>query len=249
MKRYDEMSIVELKEELLRLKSEYNQMCSLGLSLDMSRGKPCKEQLDLSMWFMDVLNSSTDLMSSDGIDCRNYGLLRGTQEARKLLGDMIENDPDSLIIYGNSSLNSMFDTVSHAWTHGILGNAPWCTQGEIKFLCPSPGYDRHFAITEYFGITMIPIEMTPTGPNMDIVEFFVNNDSTVKGIWCCPKYSNPQGISYSDETVRRFAHLSPAAPDFRIFWDNAYGVHHLYSDKQDYLIEILNECKVAGNPD
>ena len=249
MKPYIEMSVEELSEELDQLKKEYKTIQALGLHLDMSRGKPCQEQLDLSMGLMDVLDSDSDLTCEDGTDCRNYGQLTGISEARELIGDMMENNPKDIIIYGNSSLNVMFDTISRAWTHGIMGNTPWGKLDEVKFLCPVPGYDRHFAITEYFGIKMIPVPMTPTGPDMDLVEKLVSEDEAIKGIWCVPKYSNPQGISYSDATVRRFARLKPAAPDFRIFWDNAYGVHHLYDDRQDYLIEILAECKRAGNPD
>ena len=249
MKPYSEMTADELKEELAGLKKQYHKIQALGIHLDMSRGKPSQDQLDLSMGMMDVLSSTDDLTCEDGTDCRNYGALSGISEARQLLGDMMENNPKDIIIYGNSSLNVMFDTISRAWTHGIMGNTPWCRLPEVKFLCPVPGYDRHFKITEYFGIEMIPVPMTPTGPDMDMVETLVSSDAAIKGIWCVPKYSNPQGISYSDETVRRFARLKPAANDFRIFWDNAYGVHHLYDDRQDYLIEILAECKRAGNPD
>ena len=249
MKAYAEMTREELTEELTYLKKEYKKIQALGMSWNMSRGIPCQEQLDLSMGMMDVLESDSDLTCEDGTDCRNYGQLAGIQEARELLGDMMENNPKDIIIYGNSSLNVMFDTVSRAWTHGVMGNTPWCRLPEVKFLCPVPGYDRHFAITEYFGISMIPVPMSETGPDMDMVERLVREDAAIKGIWCVPKYSNPLGISYSDETVRRFARLEPAAPDFRIFWDNAYGMHHLYDHKQDYLIEILAECKRAGNPD
>ena len=249
MKPYLEMTAEELAEELETLKKEYKKVQAMDMQLNMSRGIPCIDQLDLSMGMMDVLDSSSDLTCEDGTDCRNYGQLTGIEEARELLGDMMENNPKDIIIYGNSSLNVMFDTISRVWTHGVMGNTPWCRLPEVKFLCPVPGYDRHFAITEYFGIKMIPVPMTPTGPDMNIVEKLVSEDETIKGIWCVPKYSNPQGISYSDETVRRFARLKPAAPDFRIFWDNAYGMHHLYDDHQDYLIEILAECKRAGNPD
>ena len=249
MKSYREMTKEELKSELSELKAQYRKFQEMDLALDMSRGKPCREQLDLSMGMMDALNSGVDLSCEDGTDCRNYGVLTGIHEAKVLLADMMENNPDNIIIYGNSSLNVMYDTVSRAMTHGILGNTPWCKLDKVKFLCPVPGYDRHFAITEYFGIEMIPIAMTPAGPDMDVVEKLVAEDETIKGIWCVPKYSNPQGYSYSDETVRRFARLKPAAKDFRIFWDNAYGIHHLYDDDQDYLIEILAECKRAGNPD
>ncbi|MBQ9328356.1 MAG: aminotransferase class I/II-fold pyridoxal phosphate-dependent enzyme [Solobacterium sp.] len=249
MKSYQEMTSAELRSELELLEAEYRNVQDMEIHLDMSRGKPSHEQLDLSMGMMDVLDSSSDLTCEDGTDCRNYGQLTGITEARQLLGDMMENNPKDIIIYGNSSLNVMFDTISRAWTHGIMGNTPWCKLPEVKFLCPVPGYDRHFAITEYFGIKMIPVPMTPTGPDMDLVESLVSEDDSIKGIWCVPKYSNPQGISYSDNTVRRFARLEPAANDFRIFWDNAYGIHHLYDDHQDHLIEILAECKRAGNPD
>ena len=250
MKRtYIGMSKEELKKELAELEKEFEKYQKMDLHLDMSRGKPCREQLDLSMGMMDVLNSEVDLSCEDGTDCRNYGVLDGIAEAKVLIGDMMENHPDNIIIYGNSSLNVMYDTVSRAMTHGIMGNTPWCKLDRVRFLCPSPGYDRHFSITEYFGIEMIPVPMSETGPDMDMVEDMVSKDASIKGIWCVPKYSNPQGYSYSDETVYRFAHLKPAAPDFRIFWDNAYGIHHLYDKNRAFIPEILAECKKAGNPD
>ena len=249
MKPYAEMTNEELNSLKVRLKAEYKEYQGRGLSLNMARGKPCTEQLDLSMGMMDVLSSEVDLTCEDGTDCRNYGVLDGIREARELIGDMMENPIDSIIIYGNSSLNVMYDTISRSMTHGVMGNTPWCRLDKVKFLCPVPGYDRHFAMTEYFGIEMINVPMTPTGPDMDLVEELVASDEAIKGIWCVPKYSNPQGISYSDDTVRRFARLKPAAKDFRIYWDNAYGIHHLYDREQDHLIEILAECKRAGNPD
>lgn len=249
MKPYTQMTREELQEEFAIVNSEYKKIQAMDLHLDMSRGKPCQEQLNLSMGLMDALNSEADMTCEDGADCRNYGILSGIREAKVLIGDMMENNPDNIIIYGNSSLNVMYDTVSRAMTHGIMGNTPWCKLDRVKFITPVPGYDRHFAISQYFGIEMIPVPMTQTGPDMDMVEKLVAEDEAIKGIWCVPKYSNPQGYSYSDETVRRFARLRPAARDFRIFWDNAYGIHHLYDNPQDYLIEILAECKRAGNPD
>lgn len=249
MQSYQEMTKEELLAEKKSLEAEYKKFQQRGLKLDMSRGKPSQEQLDLSMGMMDVLASYVDLTCEDGTDCRNYGVLDGIHEAKVLIGDMIECNPDNIIIYGNSSLNIMYDTIARSMTHGVMGNTPWCKLDKVKFLCPVPGYDRHFAITETFGIEMINIPMTENGPDMDLVEKYVNNDETVKGIWCVPKYSNPQGVVYSDETVRRFAALKPAAADFRIFWDNAYVVHHLYKEDQAQILDILEECKKAGNPD
>ena len=241
------------KEELLALKAEltakYKEYQGMDLSLNMARGKPSVDQLNLSMGMMDVLSSDCDLTCDDGTDCRNNGVLDGIAEAKELMADMMEVAPTNIIIYGNSSLNVMYDTISRSVTHGVMGNTPWCKLDKVKFLCPVPGYDRHFAITEYFGVEMINVPMTPEGPDMDLVEKLVAEDESIKGIWCVPKYSNPQGYSYSDQTVRRMARLEPAANDFRIYWDNAYCVHHLYDDRQDHLIEILAECKRAGNPD
>lgn len=241
------------REELLVLKDElekeFQGYKEKGLKLDMSRGKPSIAQLNLSMGMMDVFHSESDLKCEDGTDCRNYGVLDGIPEAKRLLASIAEVSPDNIIIYGNSSLNVMYDTVARGYMLGYLGHTPWCKLDHVKFLCPAPGYDRHFKITESFGIEMIAIPMTECGPDMDMVEEYVNHDPAVKGIWCVPKYSNPQGYSYSDEVVKRFAALTPAAEDFRIFWDNAYSVHHLYEDDRDEILEILEECEEAGHAD
>ncbi len=250
-KPYASLGRDELQDLKMSLEQEFEEYKARGLKLDMSRGKPSIEQLNFSMKMLDEFHSEADLKSEDGTDCRNYGCIDGIPEAKRLLGSMIGVDPEKIIIFGNSSLNVMYDMVARAYMFGILGSTPWCKLDRVKFLCPSPGYDRHFKITEEFGFDMIVIPMTETGPDMDMVESYVNNDPEVKGIWCVPKYSNPQGYSYSDETVRRFAALEPAAPDFRIFWDNAYSVHHLYDDPamQDEILEILDECEKAGHPD
>ena len=249
MKPYAEMTMEELEGLEKELRAEYKKIQARGLELNMSRGKPCTEQLDLSMGMMDVLSSEMDLLCEDGTDCRNYGVLDGIPEALELIGDMMEVQYDHLIIYGNSSLNVMYDQISRSYSHGVMGNTPWCKLDKVKFICIVPGYDRHFRITEYFGIENVCVPMLETGPDMDMIEKLVSEDESIKGIWCTPKYSNPTGNSYSDETVRRFARLEPAAKDFRIYWDNAYTIHHLYDHAQDHLIEILAECKRAGNPD
>ncbi|MCR5596439.1 MAG: aminotransferase class I/II-fold pyridoxal phosphate-dependent enzyme [Lachnospiraceae bacterium] len=248
MKKYSEMSKEELEKELQTLKGAYEDAKGKGLKLNMARGLPSEEQLDMEADFFNTLNPQSDFFSEAGIDCRNYGELTGIHEARQLMADMMEVSPEEIIVFGNSSLNIMYDTVARSMMFGVLGSTPWCRLDKVKFLCPVPGYDRHFAITEQFGIEMINIPLGEDGPDMDMVEEYVNNDPAVKGIWCVPKYSNPTGVTYSDETVRRFANLKPAAEDFRIYWDNAYTIHHLYNGKEDKLLEILSECKKAGNP-
>ncbi len=249
MKSYKEMDKNELLTAKAALEEKYKEEQAKGLKLNMARGKPGASQLDLAMGMLDVVNSESDMRTILGNDTRNYGDIDGIGESRRLMADMLEVEKDNIIVYGNSSLNIMYDRISHAMTHGVRGGVPFCKQDSIKFLCPVPGYDRHFRITEYFGFEMINIPLNEDGPDMDLVEQYVNNDPAVKGIWCVPKYSNPTGISYSDEVVRRFANLHPAADDFMIYWDNAYCIHHLYDDKQDEILNILKECEKAGNPD
>ncbi|MGN0369313.1 MAG: aminotransferase class I/II-fold pyridoxal phosphate-dependent enzyme [Butyrivibrio sp.] len=245
--KYSEMSEENLKKELESLKKEYESVKAKGLRLDMSRGKPSPAQLDITNDLLDTINSKTGCVSESGIDCRNYGNLEGIPEARKLMGEFMGVPADNVFVCGNASLNIMYDCIAGAMLFGIMGSTPWCKLDKVKFLCPVPGYDRHFKITELMGIEMINVPMTESGPDMDIVEKLVSSDSSIKGIWCVPKYSNPQGIVYSDETVRRFAALKPAAKDFRIFWDNAYALHYIY-DENIEIPEILSECEKAGNP-
>lgn len=249
MKAYQEMETEELVALQQELEQAFEDVKGKGLKLDMSRGKPAVTQLNMSMDMFDVLNSESDMKCEDGTDVRNYGVLDGIPEAKKLMGDIMGVPAENVIICGNASLPIMYDTVSRSVTHGVMGSTPWCKLDKVKFLCPAPGYDRHFAITQHFGIEMITVRMSPEGPDMDMVEKLVQEDASIKGIWCVPKYSNPQGYTYSDETVRRFAALNPAAEDFRIYWDNAYAVHHLYEDRQDEILDILEECEKAGHPD
>lgn len=250
MTSYQEMSREELLQQKASLEKAYEDAKGKGLKLDMSRGKPSVAQLDMTMGIMSVLDKDTEMKTLDGTDCRNYGMMDGIPEAKQLMADMMGvASAENVIVCGNASLSIMYDTVSRHMTHGVLGNAPWCKLDKVKFLCPVPGYDRHFAITEHFGIEMINVPMTLQGPDMDMVEKLVAEDESIKGIWCIPKYSNPQGITYSQETVRRFAALKPAAKDFRIFWDNAYVIHHLQEDRQEEIPDILSECEKAGNPD
>ena len=248
MKAYKDLNKNELLTIKAALEEEYKTLEGMGLNLNMARGKPGYSQLALSMPMLDVINSESDMRTVLGNDTRNYGDLDGIGECRRLMADMMSVKKDNVVVCGNSSLNIMYDTVSRSMTKGVNGSTPWCKLDKVKFLCPVPGYDRHFKITEYFDIEMINIPLYNDGPDMDMVEKYVNSDPAVKGIWCVPKYSNPTGISYSDEVIRRFAGLKPAAEDFRIYWDNAYCIHHLYEDTQDEILNILEECEKAGNP-
>ncbi|MDR1253418.1 MAG: aminotransferase [Oscillospiraceae bacterium] len=236
------------KEFKDKLNEQYQYFKSLNLNLDMSRGKPCPEQLALSNSMLDLVNSQSNFKINEEIDCRNYGLLDGITELKVLFAKMLDVLPTDVLIGGNSSLQMMFDTISCFMTHKIVDGHPWLMQGNIKFLCPVPGYDRHFSILQYFGVEQIAVPMCETGPDMDMVENLVSKDEKIKGIWCIPKYSNPQGVTYSAITVQRFANLKPAAKDFRIFWDNAYAVHDL-TDQPERLLSIMDECRKASNED
>ncbi|MCL1790931.1 MAG: aminotransferase class I/II-fold pyridoxal phosphate-dependent enzyme [Peptococcaceae bacterium] len=243
---YTEMSQSAMEMMLADLRESYDTYVSMNLKLDMSRGKPGEDQLALSNDMLTIL-CEDDFTSPGGIDCRNYGGLEGIPEMKALFADILDISPEEVIVGGNSSLAMMFDNVAVNMTHGVRDGEPWLTQGKVKFLCPSPGYDRHFTICEYFHIHMIPVPMTPTGPDMDIVENLLASDPMIKGMWCVPVFSNPEGIVYSDETVRRLAALKPAAEDFRLYWDNAYCIHH-FNGRQPVVPNILRECEKAGNP-
>ena len=245
---YLNMSKSELAQQLEQLQDEYKKYCDMGLKLDMSRGKPGAEQLNLSEGLLKTIVSNDDCKTADGLDCRNYGVLTGIPEIKEMFAELLGVEENEIMVGGNSSLNMMFDTVSAMMTANVNGGTPWSKLDKVKWLCPAPGYDRHFGITEYFGIEMITVPMTSQGPDMDMVEELVSNDSSIKGIWCVPKYSNPQGITYSDETVTRFAKLKPAADDFRIIWDNAYAIHDI-AEQGDTLLNIMEECKKYGNED
>jgi aspartate/methionine/tyrosine aminotransferase len=246
MASYKQMTRSELETEFGIVAKEYEDLKSLNLSLDMSRGKPGFENMDMCEDLFSLVNKEKGFKDSAGVDSRNYGGMDGIPEMKKLFGEILGLDQSQIIIGGNSSLTMMFDTIAQGMTHGF-GDKPWYECKNRKFLCPVPGYDRHFAVTEYFGFELINVPMTENGPDMDVVEELVKDES-VKGIWCVPKYSNPQGFTYSDEVVKRMANLKPAANDFRIFWDNAYVVHDLY-EESDKLLNIYDECEKAGNPD
>lgn len=248
---YSMLDKAEALSELESLMSEYETVKAAGLSLDMSRGKPAPAQLDLSTPMLTILQGPNDCFSENGTDCRNYGVIDGIPEAKRMMAYLLDDKPENVIVFGNSSLTVMHDTIARCLDFGCLGSIPWGALDAVKFICPVPGYDRHFTILEQFGIEMINVPMLDDGPDMDEVERLCASDATIKGIWCVPKYANPTGITYSDEVVRRLASMECAASDFRIFWDNAYCVHNLYpeKDKQDKLLDIAKACEEAGNLD
>ena len=247
MVELQDLSKEQLSARESELCREYEGYKARGLKLDMSRGKPGPEQLDLTLELLGSVDARSGCRTQDGDDTRNYGMLEGIPEARKLFGDILGMEPANVIVGGNSSLSMMYDYIAAAYAHGVCGGEPWCRQGQIKVLCPAPGYDRHFAVTEFFGFELLTVAMTPDGPDMDQVERLAA-DPLVKGIWCVPMYSNPDGITYSDETVRRLASMRTGASDFRIMWDNAYCLHHL-TDTPDRLLNIYEELKACGNED
>lgn len=246
---YADLDRNQLEELAQSLEREYAEHCAKGLSLNMARGKPSAAQLELSLSLLDAIDASSVLSSEDGTDCRNYGTMDGIPEAKRLMGRIMDHDPENVCVFGNSSLNIMFDLVTQGMMHGYRGSTPWKDLESVKWLCPVPGYDRHFAITESYGIEMIPIALREDGPDMDEVERLVANDPSIKGIWCVPQYSNPSGITYGDKTVERLASMPCAADDFRIFWDNAYCVHHLYAERTAHVADIARACEAAENPD
>ena len=241
---YQKMTDAQLDAAIAELERQAADLRALNLKLDMARGKPSPEQTALSKPMLDLLSADSDL-SDQGVDADNYGAPDGLPSARALAAELLGVDAANVSVMGSSSLNIMYDCVEHGYVHGIGGERPWCQQGEVKFLCPAPGYDRHFTVTESFGIKNVPIPMREDGPDMDVVREYVEKDATVKGIWCVPKYANPTGITYSDDVVRAFAALKPAAPDFRIFWDNAYAVH-TFEGEGDELLNIFDALAEAG---
>ena len=247
MSIYEEMDITQKNQELARLKDEYRALCDRKLQLNMARGKPGKAQLDMVSDILTVLTEPEKCIV-DGMDVRNYGELSGIAPAKKLFSELLGCQPEECFIGGSASLTLMYDTISKAFTHGLLhSEKPWCKLDKVKWLCPAPGYDRHFKITESFGFEMIAVQINEDGPDMDAVEELIK-DPAVKGMWCVPKYSNPDGIVYSTETVHRIASMRPAASDFLLMWDNAYCVHEFDGDFVPFE-DILNLCREAGNPD
>ncbi len=250
MPTYADLGTEELQALKAELEQTYAEIKARGLKLNMARGKPAQAQLDLSMPMLESVTTLKDCTAQDGTDCRNYGVLDGLPEAKALMATMLDDEPENVIVFGNASLNIMYDTLARIWMFGTQGEKPWGQLETVKWLCPAPGYDRHFGITEEFGIEMITIPMNEDGPDMDEVERLAAADPSIKGIWCVPTYSNPGGVTYSDEVVRRLAAMETAAPDFRIFWDNAYCVHHLFDNPQDqdHVLDIAKACVEAGNP-
>lgn len=247
MPRYAEMSKAELEAELAEVRARYGEMAARGLKLNMARGKPSAAQLELSLPMLDVLDSEADLAAEDGTDCRNYGVLDGIPEAKRLMAALLDDEPENVIVLGNASLTAMYDAMVRYLVFGALGSTPWGRLPEVKWLCPVPGYDRHFKVTQSFGVEMISVPMTAAGPDMDMVEELVK-DPAVKGMWNVPKYSNPEGVVYSDETIRRLAAMKPAAPDFMLMWDNAYCIHEFDCDFVEFP-DILQLCADYGNAD
>ena len=247
MKKYTEMTQAELREELDAVKARYEELKGLGRNLNMARGKPSTAQLNMAGEMMDILRSDSDY-TCDGIDVRNYGNLEGLPACRKLFAELLDVQPENVFIGGSASLQLMYDTIAKAYTHGrVMSPCPWAKLDRVKWLCPAPGYDRHFGISESFGMEMIPVPMTAEGPDMDVVEELAK-DPEVKGMWCVPKYSNPDGVIYSADTIRRIASMKPAAKDFLLMWDNAYCIHEFFGDYVPFP-DILSECAKYGNAD
>lgn len=247
--KLSQMDGAQIDAFLAGARAEYDAFKAKELKLDMSRGKPSTEQLDLTLPMLDTLGSGDSMKAADGTDCRNYGVLDGISEAKAMFAEVLGVSEKEIIVGGNSSLNMMYDAMARAMLYGVVGSEkPWCKCEKVKFLAPVPGYDRHFGVTESLGIEMINVKMNADGPDMDEVERLVAADESIKGIWCVPMYSNPEGVTYSDAVVKRFAGMKTAAADFRIFWDNAYCMHHL-TDAPDHLLNILAECKKCKNDD
>ena len=248
-KPYKAMSPEELTKIMSEEQAKLDRWSEMNLTLDLTRGKPNQAQLDLSSGMLSIVSDRGDCFSASGLDCRNYGILDGLPETKKLFSDLLGIPTSRILVLGNSSLNVMYDTLVRAMLFGVAGgHEPWCRQGRIKFICPSPGYDRHFTMCRTLGIEMVPVKLNADGPDMDEVYDIACSDPSVKGIWCVPKFSNPEGITYSDEVVDAIAAMKPAAPDFRIFWDNAYAVHELY-DKEVKLADIFERAKEYGTED